>query len=119
MIKEKAMELVAALRSGEYKQAKNRLKTADGYCCLGVACILAGCVFTEEDGDFITEDNNGAVPPQRVRDAFGFFNSNGSRRDPRELTIGGRHYSCLTEANDGGATFAEIADYIEANWEAL
>src|SRR4051812_34484552 len=33
---------VKALRSGEYKQTKGALHTADGaFCCLGVACDLA------------------------------------------------------------------------------
>ena len=32
---------VAALRSGEYPQAINRLRFEDGYCCLGVLCELA------------------------------------------------------------------------------
>ena len=32
---------VAALRSGEYEQAFNYLRTDDGFCCLGVLCELA------------------------------------------------------------------------------
>lgn len=31
----------AALRSGEYQQAKGYLRTDDGYCCLGVLCDIA------------------------------------------------------------------------------
>ena len=31
---------VKALRSGEYKQARGRLRSEDSYCCLGVACDL-------------------------------------------------------------------------------
>jgi hypothetical protein len=35
-------ELVAALRSGKYKQGRHRLRDgSDGYCCLGVACDVA------------------------------------------------------------------------------
>ena len=29
------------LRSGEYNQTRNHLRTEDGYCCLGVLCELA------------------------------------------------------------------------------
>lgn len=29
---------IKALRSGEYRQARGRLQTERGYCCLGVAC---------------------------------------------------------------------------------
>lgn len=28
------------LRSGKYPQAKGKLQTEQGYCCLGVACLL-------------------------------------------------------------------------------
>ncbi|MFY1688155.1 hypothetical protein [Plantactinospora sp. WMMB782] len=31
----------AALRSGEFKQGASRLRTAEGYCCLGVLCEIA------------------------------------------------------------------------------
>lgn len=42
MIKEKAMKLVAALRSGVYQQTKDYLHRADGtMCCLGVACAIS------------------------------------------------------------------------------
>lgn len=34
-----------ALRSGEYKQGRCKLQTSEGYCCLGVACVL----FTPKD----------------------------------------------------------------------
>lgn len=33
---------IAALRSGEYKQGKFYLEHNGGYCCLGVACKIAG-----------------------------------------------------------------------------
>lgn len=31
---------IKALRSGKFKQARNKLKHGDGYCCLGVACVV-------------------------------------------------------------------------------
>jgi hypothetical protein len=38
---------IAALESGEYEQGRNSLKTSDGrYCCLGVACVVAGASFS-------------------------------------------------------------------------
>ena len=41
-VKAERMKLwTAALRSGEYEQAKGYLKSDDGYCCLGVACEVA------------------------------------------------------------------------------
>jgi hypothetical protein len=33
-------KLVSALRSGNYEQGKHRLHSPDGFCCLGVACML-------------------------------------------------------------------------------
>lgn len=38
--KEAVQEWIDALRSGEYKQSRNRLQDANGYCCMGVACEL-------------------------------------------------------------------------------
>lgn len=35
-------EWVKALRSGEFKQIQGQLQTRDGFCCLGVACRIAG-----------------------------------------------------------------------------
>lgn len=32
---------IKALRSGEYKQGRNRLKRRDRFCCAGVLCDLA------------------------------------------------------------------------------
>ena len=41
MKKEKAMQLVKALRSGEYVQGLERLRSEDDkFCCLGVACDI-------------------------------------------------------------------------------
>ena len=33
---------LTALETTELPQAKNRLQTADGYCCLGIACVVNG-----------------------------------------------------------------------------
>lgn len=48
-------EWVKALRSGRYKQGKNRLRSRDGdqlrYCCLGVACNLAKLNWREAEED--------------------------------------------------------------------
>lgn len=38
---ENRAKLVAALRSGEFTQATGQLATAEGHCCLGVACEVA------------------------------------------------------------------------------
>jgi len=35
-----AQKWVKALRSGKYKQGRNRLRKKDRFCCLGVLCEL-------------------------------------------------------------------------------
>lgn len=86
---------LTALRSGEFKQARNALHQpkAGGYCCLGVLCVAGGMDDTLKTADYDALDRIvGGLP---IRD-------------------------CLTGMNDkaaskGGKTFAEIADWIEAN----
>lgn len=127
MIKERAMELVAALRSGEYEQGTMRLKDRDGcYCCLGVACHISGLGEYGEDVSsgprFYSNLNeygrlgDESLLPIAVRDYFGFKTTEG------RTGIGPRikdSYESLISANDGGITFSEIAEYIEQNWETL
>jgi hypothetical protein len=81
---------VKALRSGEYKQAYRSLKEGDGYCCLGVLCAIQGIeVATLPQTDVPEPSNIGGL----------------------DLLQGRK----LAKKNDDGATFSEIADYIEAN----
>jgi len=35
---------LSALESGEFQQTKGRLFDGKGYCCLGVACVVAGAL---------------------------------------------------------------------------
>ncbi len=80
---------LADLRSGEFKQTKQSLKDADGYCCLGV---LAQRLGTLEEAQKVNE----------------------------ETVVRGRHVlgdaveSELIVMNDGGKSFAAIADFVEA-----
>lgn len=127
MIREKALELVAALRSGEFKQARNALRTEKGFCCLGVACELeyrkqgkeAQLVegFTLYKNYYYGDDVS--CLPGEVQAAFGFFDNVGSLNgyDSFETTKGA--CSCLASANDIGISFDEIADLIMTHWEEL
>lgn len=97
---------IEALRSGKYEQGADLLRSGDNkYCCLGVLCELVG-----ESWEFIKArrayviDHDGAIPcygmpPDRVTDDAGLRG----------------HALKLSSMNDGGKSFAEIADYIEAN----
>lgn len=91
---------LAALRSGEFKQAQGSLvKGQLGYCCLGVLCVAMGWELRDRiSGGAFTGISTG--PPQLV----GRYNDSG-------LTDDNRAY--LAQLNDSGRTFAEIADVIE------
>jgi hypothetical protein len=112
--------LVEALRSGQYKQGKERLHrvSPEGHhtwCCLGVACdvaIKSGLSVTTEfdafphEGDnVITYDGRVMFLPLSVWGWYGFDN-----RDPHA-----GDYS-LTWWNDNGFSFEKIADEIEAEF---
>lgn len=91
----------AALRSGEYEQGKNRLRTGDEFCCLGVFCDVVGF-----DLDAPAVGVNAAMPWARA---------SGVEEAPpilQDLVPRGVRFS-LAEQNDAGATFEEIADLIE------
>lgn len=105
-----AKKWIAALRGGKYKQGAGALRDGDHYCCLGVACEL----FLEENPGAIKveqQDLSGhtayegsvAVLPDVVRDWLGLSTEIGQ--------FGG--YS-LSEKNDNGTPFQQIADIIEA-----
>lgn len=90
---------VAALRSGEFKQATGRLYKGwgDGYCCLGVACALAG------------------VPKDRLngQETSQFFSVD-MQELYTQLGVDAELCDSLASANDRGYTFDQIATVIEA-----
>lgn len=127
MKKEIADKWVAALRSGEYQQAKEWLKTNDGFCCLGVLCDISGLgTWATEPCEGVYAKHLGAVAycdddsmdatalSDKVQEWAGMFSEEGSLRDDDAAIT----YS-LVQMNDEGWTFEEIADYIETNWEKL
>lgn len=109
---------LTALRSGDYKQGRGRLKaTKDGrttYCCLGVLCEVAiteGVPLTVTTDSFYEDltltsfDDSSAYLPEAVVQ-WADVSTNGLFGDE-----GGGN---LTYMNDTGKTFEEIADVIEA-----
>ena len=72
---------------------RGRRYVADGYCCLGVACKLAGAA---DDG--IDDKATSILPLSHLYDDL-------------KLTEGDCDF--LAARNDGGETFAEIADRLE------
>lgn len=109
--KELYKEWVAALRSGEYPQARNQLQTVKGYCCLGVACEVARKHGIEVVESIFTIDGkivkmltglDLALQPH-VCEAFGLG----------DCGYIPNHGTALTVINDDGTPFSAIADLIE------
>lgn len=101
---------VAALRSGEYEQAKGVLRKADSYCCLGVLCDLSGIDTWAKDVEDMNDwvyDRFFSSLPYSVRDWAGL-----DSEDP-QVWKDDSTQARLSDLNDSGKTFAEIADIIE------
>jgi hypothetical protein len=104
---------VEALRSGKYQQARAQLHDDDGaMCCLGVACDVSG--LDEWQGRYggLYYGGKYAVLPAPVKHWLGLRDNTG------EFGPNLNDYS-LANRNDKGATFAELADLIEAEPEGL
>lgn len=103
MTPERQSRWSAALRSGEYPQATGRLKTDDGYCCLGVECVLNGEEFVKgADGRWKTQSG-----------LTGYWSDDEYRE---EAGVSWNVMADLVNMNDhGGKTFSEIADWIDAH----
>lgn len=90
---------IKALRSGKYEQGRERLRSPHGFCCLGVLCdIVDPSKWSERKlQGFSYLGRIATLPPE-------LFSA-------QDLTAS----SQLIVMNDSGKSFAEIADYIEAN----
>lgn len=103
---------VAALRSGEFKQTQKALFDGNGYCCLGVLCELA-----IKDGVRVEKlisservwfyDEESGLVPYSVQSWADINLSPQIRMDS-----GFNHP--LSNINDDGSSFEEIANLIEA-----
>jgi len=108
MPEETMKKWLAALRCGEYKQAKGALydETTDGYCCLGVLQhVLDGEV------ECTGKDEPAGVPSiEWCKNRSVKFSSSHFYHYPQLPTL---ECSAVT-ANDNGYSFLEIADALEA-----
>lgn len=122
MVPEIKERWVAALRSGDYRQTKGALRDSDGFCCLGVLCEITkeetGLEWTV-DGWF---DGSRIGLGGRISETVGIREATipletipPTQRhlagDPRTVK---RDY-WLSDLNDRGFTFDQIADLIEAS----
>lgn len=92
---------LTALRSGEYKQVKERLydHKNNSYCCLGVLCEVAGIPKNGGKEHFISNSSHHQMMTYELEEVF---------------DINLRSVQVLAAMNDtGNKTFSEIADYIE------
>jgi hypothetical protein len=107
--KELKAKWLSALRSGEYKQGRQRLRTHDGaMCCLGVLCEISGIgkwgggtdapifIYKADEGFDADTDLDLSY---RLRNRFGM-----------EVGI---HNKLVSMNDTERATFEQIADYIE------
>jgi len=98
---------VEALRSGKYKQGKGALHRRNCFCCLGVVCMLfdisptqlgeAGYIQNRDDK--YTVDADVSMIPDLIK---------GDNIENEIVTF-------ISNSNDSGSTFEEIADWIEIN----
>ena len=106
---------LAALRSGEYKQAKGCLRNVNNeFCCLGVAVdVMSPSTWLKTlnsydeysyrkfgQSEIISDEEFNRFIPMYIQNTLPF-------------------YVCvdtLTYLNDGGYTFVQIADIIESWW---
>ena len=112
-VKKRIKLLVEALRSGEYKQARDALRVGNRYCCLGVACD----VYRKETGSgewirskygprFMSFLDEVAGMPSAVAGWYGLTGN------PVLVSLN----TSAVNANDTGRTFTEIADAFEKDY---
>jgi hypothetical protein len=112
---------VEALRSGKYRQGRERLRSTDNdFCCLGVLCdvIDPDGWLTEEESDGVAIPhrhwNNDSLPPRVITDKAGL--KQGEVETLWHMNDGVYFSPSLTgEATLRMRTFGEIADHIEKN----
>lgn len=106
-----------ALRSGKYQQTSDNLRNEEGFCCLGVLCDISGLAdwvpSVLEPGTY-AYFSAGLVLPVEVQEWAGLTLTNPDVVQEIDEE-GEEHWNTLTELNDDGYRFAEIADFIEAS----
>jgi hypothetical protein len=101
---------IEALRSGEYKQTTATLENKEGYCCLGVACVVA-----EKHGVVVSHKPNEKLLGGNLNDQTSVMEWLGLYSGEGDNSTG----VSLVQMNDDGTTFNDIADFIENNPNGL
>lgn len=114
-LNEFALAWVKALESGKYRQWRGALTQIKGkrmkHCCLGVACLLYSKqiekLVVTTAADKRQYDGEEAILPPKVAEALGLNHADS------EFTNG--KVKCqLSELNDNGHSFKEIAELIRS-----
>lgn len=110
---------ISELRSGNWKQTNGALSRIDRFCCLGVLCELAyreGVAvdrYVNEPLQYISyDDETGTLPPS-VRDWAGLSDIVGGHNPMTEERGADGDNLSLAQLNDRGASFEQIASFIE------
>lgn len=109
---------VEALRSGKYIQGQGRLAEGNKHCCLGVLCELAvdaGVIKKRQpdDAGIVYGLHSIISLPASVMEWAGVHSTHGL------LTPANGSPIILSNENDEGKDFGEIANLIEHYWEIL
>lgn len=122
MNKEIKQRWINALRSGKYSQTEGCLRDGKGYCCLGVLTDIAikdGVIEGWQDRPgrpYVVVDQVGIIPPfeqdavlpKKVAEWAGLDDANPF------VSIPGESYPVnISDPNDNGYSFKQIADIIE------
>jgi hypothetical protein len=118
---------VNALRSDKYEQGSERLRSVSGYCCLGVLCdIYAQEHNTEwefrgneetnlQPMDYWYYEGESEFLPESVMDWAELKTNNPSLQvDVDDGEDSWNYNDDVSNLNDSGYTFSQIADLIEA-----
>lgn len=105
---------IKELREGGHSQTTRNLQDEEGYCCLGVGCVAFEKVLGMELPRFRLGYYNRAVLNDeftKVRKWLGLNSSTGQLIKQRNYA-----FESLADFNDnGGLSFSQIADLIEAD----
>lgn len=110
-INKEEKKLVATLRSGKYRQAKEALRDGNRFCCLGVACDISK--IKEWHGEYYMGESR--VLPDKVKVWLGWSRDSGSLNKDRAVVLfpNRTYINDLANLNDRGVSFNKIARVIE------
>lgn len=125
MFTKEQLQWLDDLESGKFEQGKCYLHVySDGnddkFCCLGVACFRFSSIKPSKSGGVAFYDSGCHYPTEEavkilhLKDRVGTFR-NEAKIDA--MHAGTMIINALTEMNDSGFTFKEIAKYIRENPE--